>query len=927
MISGENNLPELEATASGNTDETDIENIEEQPVISGDTGEATAAASEDTADAAAPKKESVLLNDWFLMGALYIIALVIHVLMTQVTTMFNLTPDEYAVVGIAAWANGYDWSATISAGGYYGYFQSLFYIPVFKLISDPATQYRAMLIINGVLMSFVPAIVYYLSRKWFGVRKLSSVFIAVICGMYPSYLLLTKYTWNETMCCLLPWVFALLMYHSLKSHKAERSFKAAFMQQLWAVLGGFVLVAAYASHGRMLALTAAGVVLELVVLIFMRRRLFSVTGFFVSTAGFLVLDKFIKKYIQAELWLSETKTKASANTIENVLNRLTNIDEEELEHFPQTFFGHFFYFISSTWGFGAICIVLIISGIVMYHVTARRAKKSGLDINGGKVQTYLSQSLAIFCWFALLCMGAIIAVSVLFKSTSTVYDTRADTAIFGRYIETFFPVAIFAALVMIYRKRFTVRHCFAAMITAAFIFIMTEMFTTSAVIGDGETTKSIVGAMILGLGPLRIGEGLKDAFTDETFLKIIGIVMVLLLAVVIIRLIKKKGESMFNFVALPLGTLLIYSTLYGFSNYTITQGKNASYGAQYVTEALSMIEECPYNNVVCYSMKGERYAKAQFLFPNINISLASKADKLSALEERPDFIISGRETNLNMWVDGVYLVGDINNNVQLYACSDEAIEWVKENGLELSESDAIEYTGENIPGTSSVSRGGESAMLPEGSAVYTNYFSLFSKGTYTITVEGANITDITPTLTSDKKANDVAFTIEDSSYDSMTITFSIDSKTENMQFRLTNKSGAAISVDRVEIRMTDNLVKEYDGTTLTLSDGAELDGTDAVLPDGAGLSTSMLIIKQTGDLAFRVSGENTAALDITLTSGGSDLVYERIDDDEGITINYTLSESTEDLKLTLTNDSGEEAVVYSVGYIRRTAKKIAVLPQ
>ena len=43
--------------------------------------------------------------------------------------------------------------------------------------------------------------------------------------------------------------------------------------------------------------------------------------------------------------------------------------------FPQTLIGHFFYFISSTWGFGAICLVMIISGIVMYYVTRSRTKK------------------------------------------------------------------------------------------------------------------------------------------------------------------------------------------------------------------------------------------------------------------------------------------------------------------------------------------------------------------------------------------------------------------------------------------------------------------------------------------------------------------------------------------------------------------------
>lgn len=316
----------------------------------------------ETSAPAAPKKESVFLSDWFLMLALYVVTLAIHVLMTQVTTMFNLTPDEYAVTAVAAWFNGYDWSQTVSAGGYYGYFQSLFYIPVFWFVDDPMLQYRVMILINGVLMSFAPVIVYFLARKWFGVRKLSSVFMAIVCGMYPAYLLLTKYTWNETLCCLLPWVFALLMYKSLKSFKdTSHSSKAVFRQQLWAALAGLTLVAAYATHGRMIAMLAAGVVLELVVLFTMKRKVFALSGFFSSVVVGFLADKMIKGYLQNVLWLKEQSDKASVNTIENTLGRIFDADPEKLMRFPQTLVGHFFYFISSTWGFGAIAMVLIIS--------------------------------------------------------------------------------------------------------------------------------------------------------------------------------------------------------------------------------------------------------------------------------------------------------------------------------------------------------------------------------------------------------------------------------------------------------------------------------------------------------------------------------------------------------------------------------------
>lgn len=776
---------------------------------------------------AAKPRENIFLSDWFLMLALYVAALVIHILMTQATSMFNLTPDEYAVTGIAAYANGLDWSRTVSAGGYYGYFQSIFYIPVFSLVSDPAARYQVMLLINGFIMSFTPVIVFYLSRNWFKVRKLSSVFIAIICGMYPSYLLLTKYTWNETMCSFLPWVFALLMYRSLKSHQdTSHSFRAVFMQQLWAVLAGVTLIAAYATHGRMLALTAAGVVLELVVLLTMKRRLFSLVGFFGGLAGAFMCDKMIKHFIQSALWLADQKEKASVNTIENMLGRLTKIEPDEIERFPQTFFGHFFYFFSSTWGFGAICVVLVISGIVMYYTTRRKAQKNAfaeIPAGGRTEESGIGSSLAIFCWYALLVMGAIFVVSVSFKATSTVFETRADTTIFGRYIESFFPIAMFAALVMIYRKKFTTAHCFGALILAAFVFVMTEFMTVSAVIGEPEEPKNIVAAMILGIGPLRIGEGMKSSFTDSSFIKMIAVTMACLLAVFIVRLIRNKGQSMFNAIAVSLMVLLTYSTIYGFSNYTIPQGKNAANGAKYVSQALDMIKDCEYDDVLCFSMKAERYSKAQFLYPEMHFRLASGAAKLNSLTERPDFIISARENNLNMWIDDIYLVGDVNHNTHLYACSQEAIEWCRQQGLELTEPGAVVYTGDNIPATNSVTKENGESMLPEGSAVYTNYFTLHKAGTYTVTIKGEDIQDLTIAVTGDKKKNDLPFEVINRMPDEITLAItSKAAKTENVQIKLTNKSGGAgVSVSQLCIERTNQkplaVLPEAAGVTLRIS--------------------------------------------------------------------------------------------------------------
>ena len=60
----------------------------------------------------------------------------------------------------------------------------------------------------------------------------------------------------------------------------------------------------------------------------------------------------------------------------------------------------------------------------------------------------------------------------------------------------------------------------------------------------------------------------------------------------------------------------------------MVQGKNASYGGEYVSEALEMIDDSGFDDVLAFSLKSERYVKAQFLFPDMHVRLASTLKKL-----------------------------------------------------------------------------------------------------------------------------------------------------------------------------------------------------------------------------------------------------------------------------------------------------------
>ena len=745
-----------------------------------------------TADSTAMR---LLHSDGLVMICLYAAALVIHTLMAQCVTIFNLTPDEYSVTAIAAYANGFDWSSTVSTGGYYGYFQGLLYTPIFRLTDDPYLRYKLMVILNGAVMSLAPVIIYYLSRKRFGIGKPSSALFAAVCGLYPCYMLLTKFTWNETMCNILPWIFLLLAYKALSCTETVK-------KQVFSALGGLTLVAAYATHGRMLALLAAGVVLVIVAFFVMKKRIFCFTGFSISIAVAFIGDKLLKSYFQNALWLTGETGSAPANTIEKMTSRLSGIDGDMIADFFKALIGHLFYFISSTWGFGAICMVLIIAGVVFYikrRCDITDCVKEGKDAP----EDYLPANDAVMTIFTLLVMVAVFVVSVAFKGSSNVLTQRSDTLIYGRYTEVFYPIAIFTALLLIYRKKLTLIHSFSALAGAAVINALTVAFVVPVVTNGTR----MVSGMILGIAPMRWGEKIKDLPTNDTFLKIIITVMAVLIAFTLAHILLRNRKRLYLIYALPLAGLLIYTNIYCYINYNVNQSRNAAVGAENMDEVLSVLNGSGFDSVCCFGVSKEKYVKGQFLYPEMEFIIADNFSELSALSKTPDLIIADREDNLNLWVEDVCLVGDINRTMHLYACTDEAKLWAEEQGLALYENGIIRYSGKELPSTAAVEKTEKSSVLPPKSAIYTNYTLLYKPGTYYITVTGKSLDGdaTTLTLTSDKGANKLPYTITEQSADTLRIALTVDAKTQSVRFKISNNNGFPIRVDSLTIEKSEDV--------------------------------------------------------------------------------------------------------------------------
>lgn len=728
-------------------------------------------------------------TDMFIMLGIYFGVLAVHILLQQCATIFNLTPDEYSVSAIAAYVNGLDWSSTVSKGGYYGYLQGLLYAPVFVITDDPYLRYDLMLAINSVLVSFAPVITYYLGRRAFGINKGAAVLFALISGLYPSYMLLTKFTWNETLCDIIPWVFLLLVYKALSSDGAKK--------QALSVLGGLVLVAGYAAHGRMLALLAGGIALALIVHFAMKRKIFCFIGFFSGIGAALAADIVVKRVFQNALWLIEETGSSPANTLENTLSRIFSAGGEIISSFFKTLIGHLFYFLTSTWGFGAVCMVVIISVLWKYFKALIKKKKTAI----AEKTEHLSDNEAILSLFVLLVMVAVFAVSAAFKCTSPHLEARCDTLIYGRYTEVFYPVAIFAALVLIRRGCFTLFHSLAALCSAAVINVLTVAFVVPSVISGTRMTS----AMIMGLAPLRYGEKMKSLPTEQSFIKMIATTMIILMALLLIQFIIKKSRRVYLLYSFTLAAGLLYTNAYCYNNYNVTQSKNALVGAERMEQALSMVQGSGLYTVCFYDLASERYIKGQFILPEGEIALADSFSDLAELAERPHFMVADREDNLHAWIDGVSLVGSINNNMQLYACTDEAREWAHSQGYSLKGNGTLSYSGAELTASKTASLDEGRAICPTGSSAYTNYLTLYDAGTYRITVtgEGTDLGHTMITLTANEGEHTLDYIITEQRSGVLVIEFTAEQKLEGVRFELSNSNTKALVIESLVIQRED----------------------------------------------------------------------------------------------------------------------------
>lgn len=466
------------------------------------------------------------IGDKGVMPLIYLAGLIAHTPFALRMEAMSVLPDEF---GAVSWA-------TLFAGGgvngvmpnYRGWMNALFYAPVMLVMRDSFTRYKAMLFINGAVISLIPVIVYAAAKK-LGVEKAwHRVVAAFVCGVYPAVFAHSKFLWDETLCFLFPWLaaFIILTAFDLKNRAAKHFFS---------ILSAFVIMAAIAANPRMLALAAAFFAVLIFAKLFLKKELVCLSTFLPSLALFATV-----------FWIIAAK-----------LSSLTGVSFTDFafktggSSFIELTAGHLYYFASATWGLGVLGVCLF-----AYSCAGnRRASKQNTKPRKKTAEEIRRERLIIFSAFAL--------VSALFGGFASVLSrfgepgVSQDAFIFGRIMDSFIPLVLMAALCDIFINGLDLRKLLTSVVALGGVY--TAFFALTA--RELVNADKVDVASVISLYPLRIGERIRSLITaDSLFLTVSSVFCVM--AFFIVSVCCSSEKRRIRVISLSIAVISAYSCAY-----------------------------------------------------------------------------------------------------------------------------------------------------------------------------------------------------------------------------------------------------------------------------------------------------------------------------------------------------------------------------
>lgn len=580
-------------------------------------------------------------TDLVYMIILYAAALTVHLTVALRMKMLHMSHDEMGVLATAAYAVGEDWSSIVSKFGYYGYGSAILYIPIFALTKGPVLRYRLVTALNSCLMALIPVIAYHIARKYLKLEKNTALFAAAATGFYPGYLLFSKWVWNETMMCLLPWVAALLMFRLFFEQNKK-------LRVVFSVLLSLTMVYSYAVHSRALGLIAAAMLIILLIWVIQKKLIVEPISFCTSFAVFYVIDHFIKKYIQKHLWLAGENGEM-ANTVGGNTGKLHDYTNAEgFKGLLRITAGQLSAASASTYGLLAIAAAV---GIPLIF----RGMKKNQRVRKGR-QPDEKHALWLLMLITVLFFAAALAISALFLGNEgRLSQTRGDYYVYTRYYSNTLGFVIFSAFAYFAKNDLSMR------MTAAMLAVYALLAFPIVHYADFiNQQKSSSNATILNL-LAYLGYNPKDYVSHFDFRTLLIVTAVVFGAALIAFSGKKQ-----NLFAVML-CLVSLESYYRTADIVILE--NTSADLSYVQPTLNALEnvdglEDKYDDVYYYNVhqaKPWSSSAMQFALPeyevtefNFEVSPETDPEQLFSFITRNSIIVSSEDIGLEQFSPDIY---------------------------------------------------------------------------------------------------------------------------------------------------------------------------------------------------------------------------------------------------------------------------------
>lgn len=334
---------------------------------------------------------------------------------------FSAFPDEFGYWAPAAAILGYDWSQITALGSYYSYGYSIILVPFLLFFSSSITAYRAAIIVNLVLQCLSFVMLYKIILHLYpNLSKNARAIVTSVAILYPAWVFYTQTTMTEALLNFLVVFGIFLMMKFLDNPKA-----------LTGILFGIILIYSYFVHMRCLGMIGAGFITLLLWALGKRKKSAGkkYIGLLLLIPILFAVSFIIKDRVVAMLYHGTSADMLSWNDYSSVPARLAEFfNLNAIKGILYELCGKMLYISFATLGAGFFGFYALIKNFVRSFGRIWRKEGESRDY----LWVYIE--LVVFMQF----MVALIYLN----GASSIYNTRLDTFLHGRYIDFFLPVLI-----------------------------------------------------------------------------------------------------------------------------------------------------------------------------------------------------------------------------------------------------------------------------------------------------------------------------------------------------------------------------------------------------------------------------------------------------------------------------------------------------